>query len=168
MINEQIVRDLRVIFSDAELMDIDFSHWDAALRLCVIADHFPGQGGKPRPVLMLSFQGVTKMDISFHHHDFTQYPWDWSTEDHLSWPIYRSEIKQDSVSKLILSGSEQFPILTIEFGNVDIVEIDRSIMAEVNPAWNKARAGLARPGIMDLHRLMSGTNKKAKQRRGAG
>jgi hypothetical protein len=161
MITKETVKNLEVIFSDAYLIDIDFSQWDMNIGICVTADHYPSKDGKRGPILMLRFRRVWKMDFSFHHHDyFTKHPSHWSGEKRFQWPIYKSEIKRDHISRLILSGAEQFPILITEFEDVDIEELDRSVLAKINPAWTETRAGLARPGLIELNQLATGGNTK--------
>jgi hypothetical protein len=85
-----------------------------------------------------------------------------SLHKHLQWRIDESMLIQNSVSILTLSGSEQFPILKIEFEDVAIEEVDHLLVDKINPRWAEPGAGLARPSIERLNEILKGNGEGMK------
>jgi hypothetical protein len=157
MITKQTIDYLKVIFSDADVIDIDLSKWDISISICVIADHVESAIPGRRATLAIQFRGVRAFNWSFHHHDFTKFPLKFDQQEHLNWNIYRSELVPGEISRLTLGGSEQFPTLQMDFEDVDIKEINPSLFADINPEWANPKSGFARPGIEQLHVLIKGS-----------
>jgi len=153
VITEEIIEYLKIVFSDADLIDIDFSTWDSLISVYVVADHVPSAIQGKRAIVAIRFSGVQRFDWSFHHHGFTKFPLKTDPDQHLNWNIYRANISLGTICELTLSGSEQFPVLRIEFDDVYTELVDHSNFAEVNPDWFKAGSGLARPSIEQLRIL---------------
>ena len=162
MITKDTVWDLTVIFSDAALVDLDFSDWTNEIRLCLVSDHFHREEGKSRPILLLTFKGVRRMECSFNHHEYIAKDPNWRKGDHFVWDIYESKIERGAVSKVTVSGSRRFPVMTIEFEDVTIEKISSGMLTKISPNWADRNQGLARPGIRELHRLVS---KRDRERR---
>ncbi len=158
MISEQQIQYLNLIFSDADIIDIDFSHWDESVDVYVMADHVPHVVPGKRTLLAVRFRHVRRFDCSFCPHDFTKFTLKTQSQKHLNWYIYRIHLVKNEISKVTLSGSEQFPILKIEFEDFDTENIDHSLFTEVNPDWAESSSGLARPGIKHLHALFKRKN----------
>jgi hypothetical protein len=157
MITEQTIDYLKLIFSDADVIDIDLSIWDNSIGIYVVADHVQSAIAGKRAILALRFRGVRRFDWSFHHHDFTKFQLKANRQQHLNWNVYRSELVCGEIYRLTVSGSEQCPILKIDFEELDIKEIDSSVFADVNPDWANPGSGFARPGIEKLRSLMKGS-----------
>jgi len=153
MIRDEAVEYLKLVFSDADLIDVDFSLWDSVVSVYVVADHVPYPSQGKRGLLAVRFGGVRRFDWSFRHHTFTKFPVKVDENQHLNWNIYRAQISRADVSALTLSGSEQFPVLRIEFEDVYFESVEHSTFADVNPDWSKPGSGLARPSIERLHEL---------------
>ncbi len=153
MLTDKIKKQLALVFSDADLLDVDFSRWDDVISIYVVADHVISRKLGKRVVFALRFRGVRRFDWSFRHHDFKKFPLPRVRGRHLEWNIYRCALARGEISELLLGGSEQFPELKIRFESVNIEEVSHSVFANVNPDWSKPGAGLARPSIEMLHRL---------------
>jgi hypothetical protein len=131
---------LKTIFSDADLVDLDCSQWDTAISIYAIADHLPSPKPGKRCLVAVRFLGVQKLEWTFQHHHFTNFP-----------------LKEDDPEShtIVLSGGEQFPILRITFEDVEVDQIPHSIFAAVNPQWANLSLGMGRPGIEALHKLFT-------------
>ena len=154
MLKQQTIKDLTIIFSDADVIDVDLSTWDKSIGIYVIADHVKSSNPAHRAILALDFRGVRRFDLSFSHHDFKKFPLKISEQEHLNWPVYRSKIIRDEISQITISGSEQFPTLIIRFEDVVISQVDIKLLDKMNPDWRKPDSGLARPSIERLNALM--------------
>lgn len=145
---------LKRAFSDADLIDIDFSRWDEDIELLVITDHVRSKKGYARSLIAFRFHGVREIKWAFHHHDFSKFPLKRNRNQHLNWNIYTSElVSEGKLYRLSLAGSEQFPRLELLFDDVQSEEVPHSFFAEVNPDWSRTDQGLGRPGIEVLHKL---------------
>jgi hypothetical protein len=165
MITDKTIREVTVIFSDADIIDIDLSKWDESIGIYVIADHVKSPNPGRRAVVALDFRGVRRFDLSFSHHDFKQFPLKTSWQKHLNWPVYRSKIIRDQISQITISGSEQFPTLTIYFEEVEIRSVDIKLLDKMNPGWGKPSSGLARPSIETLSALSKHTRAPHRKRK---
>jgi hypothetical protein len=157
MINDETINQLNIVFSDATLVDIDLSLWDSVVSIYVIADHIKTAVPGKRALIAVRFRGVRRFDWTFRHHNFDKFPLNIDQNHHLNWNIYKMKIVRANVSRLTLSGSEQFPVLKINFEDIDTQCIDHALFGDVNPDWNTSGSGLARPGIERLHALIKKT-----------
>ena len=85
---------LELIFSDADLVDVDCSLWDTAIVLFVLADHVPARVPGQTSLLAVHFKGVRKLEWTFAHHDFTKFPLTSDPHQHLNWNIYSVKISR--------------------------------------------------------------------------
>ena len=119
-----------------------------------MADHLGVLCRKNPHAVAVRFRGVRRFDWTFRHHDFSRFPIEVDQDHHLTWNIDPAEIPQAEVSHLTLSGSDQFPVLRIDFEGVNVDPVDTSTFADVNPDWSRPASGLARPSIERLHTLI--------------
>lgn len=153
MITDEKLKYLKVIFSDADILDVDFSKWDDAISVYVVADHVQLPGSQKRTRLAIRFLRVRRFDVSFNHHNFNDFPLKFDQEKHLNWYVYKSDFVLDHVCRITLAGAEQFPVLKIDFEDVAIEQVEAVAFDAVNPGWGNYASGLARPSIEELYVL---------------
>src|SRR5208337_5342783 len=74
MVRTEQAELLHKVFSDADLVDVDCSQWDAAISIFVLADHIPSPLVGKRSLIAVRFLGVTKFEWRFNHVTFTRFP----------------------------------------------------------------------------------------------
>jgi hypothetical protein len=97
MVSEETVDYLTLVFSDADLIDVDFSQWDSVVSIYVVADHVPSPYLGKRALVAVRFRGVRRFEWTFRHHTFSTFPLKVDQNQHLTWNIR------------ILRGRESFP-----------------------------------------------------------
>lgn len=142
--------ELERIFSDAHLVDLDFSAWDKELRLFVLADHYRAWEGRC-PLLFLRFTGVRKFEVEFHHLDL-ELKNVLGPEAHVQWLIDDPEIQREGrhYDLLLSSSLAAAPTLRLLCENVLVTEIDPAPIDRGFPGWNQPGSGLIRPGVLEL------------------
>ncbi|RXK53553.1 hypothetical protein ESB00_17840 [Oleiharenicola lentus] len=146
---------LKVILSDAYLVDVDFAEWDSGVNIYVLSDHI--MQNEKRSLWMLQFVGVRDFTWKFPHHDFRKFKLGIRTNRHLIWNIYRCELSRGrEIRHLEMSGGEQFPSIALGFEDFFIVKLAQTTFSEINPEWANLSRGLARPSIGILNQLWKG------------
>jgi hypothetical protein len=144
---------LETIFSDADLVDVDFAQWDTGVNLFVLADHVSATRHK-KPLWVVRLGGVREFNWKFRHHDFSDYPLKHDPQLHLVWNIYHLDLSvEGKLSRICIRGAEQFPTIEIVFEKLVLQEIDHAVFSEINPNWAKLNHGMGRPGIEALSKL---------------
>lgn len=131
-------------FSDADVVDVDFSEWGKRISLWVLADHWADWHDR-KPLLAVRFEQVRNFSfvlppsgVLLENHD-----------SHPQWHIYESTVEMnDDVMNVVLEGSRCSPKLAIWCVRVEIDEFPIRLLDELNPGWNKSASGLARPGFV--------------------
>ena len=149
---------LELVFSDAELIDIDFSSWDKHISFIVKSDHYKSHYTKDGffvPIINLKFSGITDVHFEFSHHEKNSLEDD--PDKHYHWIIDQSTIdKNGKHYRLSFFQSGVMPKVSISFKDVKIEEMDHKYFDRVNPQWEKQNAGLARPCINKLYGMVAG------------
>jgi hypothetical protein len=132
------------VFSDAHVVDVDFSNWDLAVGLWVLADHF--EDWKTRcPLVDVEFYDVRQflLNIGDATRSIAR------PDRHVQWNIAESSlVERDSHLIIDLFGAqESAPQLHIECGSVRFRRVDNTILDRLFPQWAAPYSGLARPGI---------------------
>jgi len=142
----------RRVFSDAHVIDVDFSEWDKQISLWALADHYENWAGRC-PCVVVEFRRVREFSCSMPEPDLTPE----SPGEHLQWNIYEF-VADDHGSALYfrLSGSPSSPILQIRCDSVSIRAVPIDALDAVCAGWNRPFAPFARPGI---DRLFGGMKK---------
>jgi hypothetical protein len=137
------------IFSDAILVDIDFSAWDKRIALYVLADHAGRTADNRRPMFVVEFIGVQRWEFMFSHLDADP-PIDYGPKQHITWRIdeYQVELVPEGMH-IVLSMSAPFPRITIICESVQIREFPLNVPDRLFPGWSKPYKGLIRPGLAD-------------------
>ena len=138
------------IFSDAHVVDVDFSNWDESVSLCVVADHVKVPTESRLPLFLIEFLRISKFHVNFNHLEVeVERP-----EEHFQWNIdeFRIQIDKCRIS-VSLFGGKTWPKLDITCEGIEIRPIANSLLDELFPGWNKPFSGMARPGIEALARV---------------
>jgi hypothetical protein len=135
------------IFSDAHIVDVDFSKWDRSICICVVADHVDVPTPTRLPLFIVDFLRVTKFCVMFNHLDVELD----DPNQHFQWNIdeFRIEARQNMVA-VSLFGGKTWPRLEIDCGGIELRRIASAILDDLLPGWNKPYQGLARLGIESL------------------
>lgn len=143
--------ELRAVFSDAHVVDVDFSEWDRFISIVVVADHLPPVRGR-LPLVCARFFEVEMMGFCFPRH-FREYP---RRGQHFQWMISSIESKVVAHGvRFCFCGDDAMPKIEIVCGGVELSRISRNLYQKVNPGWDRPFGGLARPGIQRLNAVMS-------------
>ncbi|MEO0461111.1 MAG: hypothetical protein AAF219_09715 [Myxococcota bacterium] len=134
------------IFSDALVIDIDFSLWDESVSMLVVADHFKASGPAS---LVLSFCRVRRFCSRFNHYEVD------FDDGHFQWRI-------DEIQPLapVNGGAHSFrfvdrdtmPVTEIEFDDVLIREVEHTFLDRVTPGWAEPGGPLVRRGWLQMLR----------------
>lgn len=142
----------RTIFSDAILIDLDFSVWDKYISILLIADHLSSSFSKVRrPVFKVNFVKAENINIKFRHHE--SYIYENDPMKHYTWALDRFTINQSDDNKysITLSQLGVQPILEVTCRNIDIREIDPKILDTITPNWFKPYTPFARRDIESIY-----------------
>ncbi len=138
------------VFSDAHVIDVDFSQWDKQVSLCVVADHVEVPTPPRLPLFLVEFLRVSKFFITFNHFEVEME----GSEKHFQWNIDEFKIRNIKNRTIIsLSGGKTWPDLQIECQEIGFRQISHAVLDDIFPGWNRPYNGLARPGILALSRL---------------
>lgn len=132
------------IFSDAHVIDLDFSQWDKFVSLCVVADHIDVSTSSRLPLFLVHFQRVSKFFLTFNHLEVTLK----DADKHFQWNIDDFRIKKTKDRFVIsLFGSANWPHLIVECQDILFRRISNAVLDSLFPGWNAPYKGLVRPGI---------------------
>src|SRR5581483_4740785 len=70
MPTKTLLKLFKQIFSDANVIDVDFSVWDKSISLIVVADHVDSPAVPVLPVFAVDFIAVHIFNCAFHHIGF--------------------------------------------------------------------------------------------------
>lgn len=162
MLTSELKRQLELIFSDATLIDVDFSKWDKFISFVFVSDHYERyEMNAFRPILEIKFYDVTDVHFEFWHHErnvFVGKP-----DKHIQWNIDQSEIdKLGKKYNLSFYESGLMPKVFIKFSRIEIEKVDHKFFNTINPKWAEPNSGFARPGIKDIFKNLSHTKTKKK------
>jgi hypothetical protein len=149
---EKMNRDndkLERVFSDADVIDLDFSCWDKRVSIWVLADHWEDWHHR-KPLVIVDFNNASEFKLDFP--DKGNGPD--AQSQHVHWHIYSIEIAKKSAFDVSLRGSASSPELRIcceavSFRTFSIEKVDI-----LNPGWDEPYRGLARPSISKLAESM--------------
>lgn len=130
------------VFSDAHIVDIDFSEWDKKVSLWVLADHYEAWTQR-RPLIVVDFLAVLEFAFKMPSADFALK----SQKEHLQWNADDFEIEKLSSSiRVRLFGPKYAPSLTIECQAIVIRQAKADLLDQKFPGWNQPYSGFVRPG----------------------
>jgi hypothetical protein len=139
-----------LIFSDAHVIDVDFSQWDQHVDLCVVADHTQVRTPPRLPLFLVEFWRVSKFALTLNHLEVQLD----RPEQHFQWNI--DDFRVDKAGQRLaisLFGGKTWPGLQIECADIRIRQLPNSILDNLFPGWNRPHSGLARPSIEATHKL---------------
>ncbi len=145
---------IKTIFSDAILIDIDFSNWDKCISLIVLADHLNSSFFKRRkPVFKIIFNKVKSINFDFNH--YKDYMYENDPDKHYTWLIDRSRIgKIESMKEIALSQFGERSTIHIKFSDYEVIEISPKILDEININWKLPFSPLARGSVENIHKII--------------
>lgn len=151
MLDESQEKLLRQIFSDAHVIDVDFSRWDQSISFCVVADHLPSKIPGRLPVFIVEFIHVYRFGCTFNHIGIPLgYPYG-TNDKHVQWRADAIIItREDNKIAISISEGDIFPIVDIVCDGVEIRELSIHILDTLFPKWSAPFSGLVRHGIEDL------------------
>lgn len=134
------------VFSDCQVIDVDFSEWDKRIVLWTLADHYENWNTRC-PVVVVEFEAVREFVCQLPAADLELE----SPDAHLQWNIHDFEVQENRHSiRAHLFGLESSPILRIECALITFRKSSAELLDSTFPRWNRPYAGLARPGIERL------------------
>ena len=147
----QVVREtMQRVFSDAHVVDVDFSHWDKHIAIWVLADHLEDWTERC-PLVVVEFIGVRECSMRFNHYaDGVGDP-----DQHVQWRIDDLEIlDRGGLCLTRLYSGHTAPHLEILCERIEIRKAAHSILDSCFPGWNKPYSALARPGIEGIANIL--------------
>jgi hypothetical protein len=136
---------LERVFSDAHVIDIDFSSWDKHISILVVSDHYEARSDRCS-VLVIEFRNVRVFACSMPQPEMRLD----EPERHLQWNVDDFEIQElNATIRLRLFGSPSSPILNVECEGIEIRPVSNRMLDETFPGWNRPFAGLVRQSIED-------------------
>lgn len=140
--NEPFFKD---VFRDALVIDLDFSDWDRAIRMVVVAREATAFPKRRLPIYVVEFQRVRSLDIRFAHNGTPV------NGDHLQWSIDVLDLAAlNGTIRVRFSERPQMPITTIQCEDIDIRGLDSDALDTRFPGWNKPGSPFVRPGVEAL------------------
>jgi hypothetical protein len=143
---------IEAIFSDAQVIDIDFSNWDKFISILVVADHLKSTFYNHRlPIYEIKFLQTVKISFNFNHHDDNIFID--NNDLHYQWMIDQSSIDNDKNGNyfLTLFQNNNQPKIEISFKDLETKEISPQYFDEINAKWFKPNSSLARKDIKSLY-----------------
>lgn len=132
------------IFSDAHVIDVDFSRWDEAIVLYVLADHAPRTAEGKKPLFAVEFHRVAHLQVDFLH--LNEEPLE--AGEHFQWMIDDFSIHTTSTGlEVALWGLTNTPRIEIECAGVSIKAVPLHLLDKAFPGWAEPSRPLARPSI---------------------
>lgn len=132
------------IFSDAHVVDLDWSVWGQEISWLVLADHFRDWtegGGGLCPLLLLTFSDVSlfefRRDVSVPVGAF---------EGHMQWVVDNVEIHASAPWDIEFWGRGQFPRVRMNFREWSREELSHAVVEKIAPGWRRPGAPLIRRG----------------------
>ena len=144
---------VKIIFSDAILIDIDFSKWDKYISLIVLADHLNSSFFKRRkPVFKIIFNEVASINFDFNH--YKNYIYKNDPDKHYTWLIDRSKIRKiKGLKEIVLSQFGEKSTICIKFADYNVIEISPKILDGININWKQPFSPLARGSVEDIQKM---------------
>lgn len=139
------------VFSDAQVVDVDFSRWDKLISICVVADHLPRDADNRLALMVVDFLRVSKFSLAFSHLDVALE----EPDLRFRWHIYDFTLTSgNNRITLSLFGHKTSPMCDIECAGIDFRRIPLSLLDDIFPGWaSPNNDSLARPGIEAIGRL---------------
>jgi hypothetical protein len=154
MENHALSSMLRIIFSDAQVVDVDFSQWDYGLSIWMLADHLLESGDRHIPLVVVTFEAVTQFSVSLQHYADRPPP-----PKHFQWRVHNCEFGTivDGVPvDFQFWGTRGMPTVTIRCGRVSVRRESHRVLDAVFPKWSQPWSSLARPGLNALYEQQLG------------
>jgi|SRR5579862_2118870 len=141
------------VFSDAHVIDVDFSEWDRRISLWVLADHFRNWSDRC-PVVVVEFEDVQEFRIRMPSNKVVLD----SPRDHVQWRFYDVDLQTTNVGiSITAKGSDSSPVLRVACKTIEIREVDSKLLDKLNPGWNKPSSPFARGGVEKLANRFAAT-----------
>lgn len=143
---ESSVSVLRRLFSDAHVIDVDFSTWDRSFVLCIVGGH-AGESAERLPVLAIHFLAPSSVEIRFRHHGVHLK----DEAAHFQWNIEDIRLEPAANTWTVeLVGAGASPFVRLQCRDVEIRQLPSDQLDRLFPGWNAPYRPLARPGIEAL------------------
>ena len=140
------IKILGRVFSDAHVIDIDFSSWDKHVSLLVLSDHYEAWSDRC-PVVLIELRNIREFAFRMPQAEIG-----WTNRrGTFQWKIDDFEIQElNSAIRLRLFGSPSSPVLNVECEGIEIRPIPARILDESFPGWNRPFAGLVRQSVENI------------------
>lgn len=144
---------LERIFSDAHILDVDFSEWDNWIGMIVIPDHFEVMGQENRlPVLLVRFYEVKSISLDLNHYQAMKRVHVNEPGVHFQWHIDDFEVHDENsrtMSYRFWAGSSD-PQLKVSCSEITYERLNSIDLDKMFPGWAKPGAAFIRPGITSM------------------
>lgn len=139
----------KAIFSDAQVLDVDFSNWDNCIQLCVVGSDVEYPIPDKLPLFMVEFRRVSSFQCSFRHLDIQLE----DEEHHFQWHIHDFSITNSGQeTNVALIGAGASPNLNIICAGYDIRSLPHKLLDKLFPGWRQPYGPLVRPSIEAMAR----------------
>src|SRR4051812_24844627 len=121
------------IFEDADVVDVDWSHWWRSLRLCVVADHIEAPVEGRRAVFLVSFKLVSTFVCEFQHLDVVGH-------SYFNWLTNGAQLDTSSGEILVIvRGLGSSPLLNIQCKDISIDPLSVLDLDRLYPGWGSPK-----------------------------
>lgn len=142
---EEIDQKMKEIFHEADVIDLDFSHWSQRIRLVVLATSFLDQD-------KYSIFNIDFIDV--RHFKWESFHLDLPDNDKFlcNWTIYDSHIeRRKSEIHIVLRNSHgPEPEISLLCSSMNIEKFNRSILDKFDPKWDQYYPPFLRGSLEDL------------------
>lgn len=146
-----------IIFSDADVIDLDFSEWDKLIRLIVVSDHMPFSRSDIRPIYSVEF-----VKCSIFEMNIAKFVLGMEDDKHCQWNIYDFTLEQvEGGFDVNFTSSIPGPNIHIRCMEFNIEEVDMKVVNIVNPTWSAPYSALARPSMFKISAASNNTRSRS-------
>ena len=141
------------VFSDAHLIDLDFSEWDRFVRIIVESDHSEWRSGRP-PIYSVDFTRVT-MFMCDYIHPFVEIE---DPEKHCQWHIhdFKRQLTERGRMEVRLISTGPAPDLQLRCEDIIFKELDHEVLDDLFGDWDKPYRSLVRTSMERLYDKFGG------------
>jgi hypothetical protein len=136
------------IFSDAHIIDVDFSEWDRLIRLVVESDHAEWINNR-LPIFSIQFISVRLFACSYNHIQVILE----NPDEYCQWKIhdYRKKMNKHGQIEISLISPGPGADILIKCKEINMQQIEHEVLDSLFGHWNKPYSPLARRSIKELY-----------------
>jgi len=142
----------KTIFSDAHIIDVDFSEWDRLIRLVVESDHAEWINNR-LPIFSIQFMNVSLFVCSYNYSQVILE----NPDEYCQWEIHDYQKKMSDNGQIEISLISPGPgaDILIKCKEINIQQIEHEVLDSLFGHWNKPYSPLARRSIKSLSTSVS-------------